>query len=73
MTIQTQKAQTDYPDRNNTATAYYHEEVETSTAGVFKRRIGSTVYSVGIHFSSTSKETVSDKIIRLVRNEADKR
>jgi hypothetical protein len=39
-------------------------------AGTFKRRIGSTVYRVGVHFSRTSKETANDKIIRLVKSEA---
>ncbi|MDL2232392.1 transposon-encoded TnpW family protein [Ruminococcaceae bacterium OttesenSCG-928-L11] len=32
--------------------------------------MGSTTYRVGIHFSRTSRETMNDKIIRLVKNEA---
>ena len=39
---------------------------ETKT---FTRRIGSTTYRVGVHFSETSKETLNDKIMRLVRND----
>ena len=35
-----------------------------------RRRIGSTVYDISIHFSDTSKETMNDKILRLIRNEA---
>lgn len=35
------------------------------------RRIGNTTYSVCVSFSSTSKESMSDKIIRLIKNEAD--
>ena len=39
-------------------------------AGSFTRRIGSTNYRVGVHFSETSKETANDKIARLIRLEA---
>jgi len=42
-------------------------------AGVFTKRIGYTTYRVGIHFSEVSKETAEDKIMRLVKNEADMR
>ena len=35
----------------------------------FVKRIGNTTYRVKVHFSKTSKETLSDKIIRLIRNE----
>jgi hypothetical protein len=34
------------------------------------KRIGSTVYIVNIHFSETSKETLGDKIVRLIEREA---
>ena len=33
------------------------------------KRIGSTVYTVSIHFSETSKETFEDKILRLIESE----
>ena len=33
------------------------------------KRIGKTTYKVNVHFSTTSKETMSDKIIRMLRNE----
>ena len=36
----------------------------------FTKRLGSTTYRVGVHFSKTSKETMNDKIIRLIKNEA---
>ena len=39
-------------------------------AGVFTKRIGYTVYHVGVYFSDTSKETARDKILRLIQNEA---
>ena len=34
------------------------------------RRIGNTNYKVNVHFSRTSRETMNDKIMRLIRNEA---
>jgi hypothetical protein len=34
------------------------------------KQIGKTTYRVKIHFSATSKETMSDKIKRLLRYEA---
>ena len=33
------------------------------------RKIDKTTYRVKVHFSTTSKETMSDKIIRMLRNE----
>ena len=35
----------------------------------FVKRIGNTTYKVNIHFSTTSKETMSDKIMRLIQND----
>ena len=35
----------------------------------FVKRIGKTTYKVKVHFSTTSKETMQDKIIRMLRNE----
>lgn len=32
-------------------------------------RIGSITYEVSVHFSNTSKETLNDKTLRLIRNE----
>ena len=37
------------------------------------KRIGKTTYNVNVHFSTTSKETMSDKIIRMLKNEVNKR
>ena len=36
----------------------------------FVKRIGSTNYRVNVHFSDTSKETINDKIIRLIKSES---
>ena len=35
----------------------------------FTRRIGTTTYRVKVHFNPNSKETASDKIIRMIKNE----
>ena len=35
-----------------------------------QKRIGSTTYVVSVHFSKTSKETIGDKILRLIKMEA---
>lgn len=35
------------------------------------RRIGNTIFEVSFHFSTTSRETMSDKINRLIRRELD--
>jgi len=34
------------------------------------KRIGSTVYEVNVYFNQDAKETMDDKIMRLIRNEA---
>ena len=38
----------------------------------FKKRIGSTVYTVSVHFSKTSRETIEDKILRQIESEGKK-
>lgn len=38
-------------------------------APVLVRKIGKTTYMVGIHFSNTSKETMDDKVLRLIKND----
>jgi len=35
----------------------------------FSKRIGSTTYVVAVHFSRTSKETMQDKVLRLIESE----
>ena len=35
----------------------------------FTQKIGNTTYKVGVHFSKTSKESMTDKILRLIKNE----
>lgn len=45
---------------------------ESAEPSKFQKRIGSTVYAVSVHFSKTSKETVEDKILRLIESEVRK-
>ena len=52
-----------------TTTAIQSAQI-TPEAGTFTKRVGYTTYHVGVHFSGTSTETAQDKILRLVRNEA---
>jgi len=33
------------------------------------RRIGNTTFDIHIHFSETSKETFTDKVLRLIKND----
>ena len=33
-------------------------------------RLGNTTYDVYLHYSQTSKETLTDKVMRLIRNES---
>lgn len=43
--------------------------MKTEPCPTFKRKIGKTTYVVRVHFSETSKETMEDKIKRLLREE----
>ena len=36
------------------------------------KRIGKTTYPVKVHFKPNSKETMQDKILRMLRNEVSK-
>jgi hypothetical protein len=55
-----------------TQTAIPAAEVKTppTSPRILTKRIGGTTFQVAVHFSTTSKETMSDKISRLIRNEA---
>ena len=45
---------------------------QASPAGTFSMKLGKTTYVVGVHFSQTAKETMEDKIKRLLREEVRK-
>ena len=44
---------------------------ETTAAPTMRRTIGGTTYIVTAHFSETSKETMSDKICRMIRKDIE--
>ena len=46
--------------------------VKDAAPPVMIKKIGNTTYQVKIHFSTTSKETMSDKIKRLIVNDCEK-
>ena len=51
---------------NNTATLNPINNIPCPTV---RRQIGKTTYIVRVHFSQTAKETMEDKIKRLLREE----
>lgn len=46
-----------------------HAHAEPAT---MRKRIGSTVYEVRVRFNPDAKETMDEKILRLVRNDLNK-
>jgi len=45
-----------------------HPAAETP---MITRKIGNTTFDIFVHFSETSKETFTDKVLRLIQNDAD--
>ena len=54
---------------NNTAT---HSATNNIPCPTVRKQIGKTTYIVRVHFSQTAKETMEDKIKRLLREEVRK-
>ena len=52
--------------KTTTATRPTAEKTPTIT-----RRIGNTTFDIHVHFSETSKETFTDKVLRLIKNDAN--
>lgn len=50
----------------NTSTAKTPKAVP---AGTFNMRMGNTTYVIGVHFSKTSRDTLEDKMKRLMRDD----
>ena len=52
-----------------------HDTSKTSTAAPLDvkpdlvKRIGNTTFDIHIHFSETSRETFTDKVVRLIEND----
>jgi len=47
-------------------------DIRKSKPQTLLKRIGSTTYVVSVYFSKTSKETMEDKIFRLIEREVKK-
>ena len=62
---------TNYIQRNDTPQEQYNSAGRHGQLrpAIMVKRIGSTTFRVIVHFSDTSRETVNDKILRLVKNE----
>ncbi len=54
---------------NNTAT---NRTADNSPCPTVRKQIGKTTYIVRVHFSETAKETMEDKIKRLLRDEVSR-
>jgi len=52
---------------NNPTTKSKTPSAPTSTT--ITRKIGQTIYKIQIHFSKSSKETINDKLIRIIKND----
>ena len=63
---------TDYTSKNGTSQVYHEGGKQSNHVGRFTRRIGNTNYRVGVHFSRTSRETIEDKVLRLLKHEGTK-
>ena len=44
-------------------------ETNPTPAFSLSRRIGSTYYTVNVHFSDNVKQTMEDKLLHIIRNE----
>lgn len=40
-------------------------------SSTIQKQIGRTTYTVNLHFSKTSKENMTDKVIRLIKHSAE--
>ena len=45
------------------------QTMATTESFVLRRRIGCTVYRLGIYFNPNAKETLTDKVCRLLKND----
>jgi hypothetical protein len=48
------------------------ENLSEQPTPIIKKRIRTTNYIVGIHFSTTNNEDVRDKVLRLIKNDMAK-
>lgn len=53
-------------EKSNRASYGRNAVIESRT---IERKIGRTIYEVSLHFSKTSSESMSDKVMRLLEND----
>ncbi len=56
--------------KTNDTAVVLHDNSPKGTL-ITRRRIGSTTFTISVHFSDIGKETVEDKIIRLMEREVE--
>ena len=54
---------------NSTADTINTANIIANTNNAFSKKIGRTTYTVHVYFSTTSKESFNDKLLRLIKNE----
>ena len=54
---------------NSAADTINTANIIASTNNSFSKKIGRTMYTVYIYFSTTSKESFNDKLLRLIKND----
>lgn len=62
---------TNEKQKGNTAPETSSLTVKEAEKPDLVKKIGGTTFDVHVHFSETSKETFTDKVIRLIHNEND--
>ena len=70
--LETKVSMNNQPRKNSTTAAAPPLTVQAAPQPVMIKKIGKTTYRVKIHFSETSKETMSDKIKRLILNDCER-
>ena len=58
--------------KQDTSAATTQGDIAHAEPVMLRKRIGSTNYVVNVHFSDKSKETIEDKILRLIEREVNK-
>ena len=58
-----------YTNVNTNDNTNVNPTVDSREIPSITQRLGNTTYEVYVHFSETSKETMTDKVLRLIRNE----
>jgi hypothetical protein len=49
------------------------ENPTAQNTSIINKRIRTTNYIVGVHFSTTDKEHIRDKVLRLIKNDMNKK